>query len=146
MEACKNICQALDIALDVMRKTPHTLSKKSATESPYSVTPYSVKEIRNRQNSDSTGSSPPQMDQQQNNTGLLTTIAGNMTDAEVERVIEDARRANTEVQISGNNGMVSQNNYNTPNGGEVEDDLEKTNIGKNSELELLGNLSSSTNF
>ena len=61
------------------------------------------------------------MDQQQNNTGLLTTIAGNMTDAEVERVIEDARRANTEVQISGNNGMVSQNNYNTPNGGEVED-------------------------
>ena len=39
MKACKNIRQALDIALDVMRKTPHTLSKKSATELHYGREP-----------------------------------------------------------------------------------------------------------
>ena len=40
-----------------------------------------------------------------------------MTDAEVDRVIEDARRANTELHIRDNNGKVTQNNYQTPKGG-----------------------------
>ena len=41
-----------------------------------------------------------------------------MTDVEVDRVIKDARRANTELHIRDNNGKVTQNNYKIPNRGE----------------------------
>ena len=64
-----------------------------------------------------------------------------MTDAEVDSVIENTRKANRELHIRDNNGKVSPNNYNTPNKGD-EQDIEK--IDENSELELLSNLSSST--
>ena len=67
-----------------------------------------------------------------------------MTDAEVDRVIEDARRANTELHIRDNNGKVIQNNYQNPKRGE-EDNIEKNYFEEEtSELELLNNLSSST--
>ena len=76
--------------------------------------------IRDRQTSSSAEESP-QTDQSQTNTGLLTIVAENMTVAKVHRVIEDARRANTELHIRDNIGKVSQNNYNTPNKGEEDD-------------------------
>ena len=43
-----------------------------------------------------------------------------MTDAEADRLIEDARRA-SELHNRDNKFKVYQNNYNTPNGGEEED-------------------------
>ena len=67
-----------------------------------------------------TSSSParePQTYQSQTNSGPLTIVAENMTDAEVDRVNEDARKSNTEVDIRDNNGKVSQNNSNNPNRG-----------------------------
>ena len=67
-----------------------------------------------------------------------------MTDAEVNRVIEEARRANTELHIRDNNGKVIQNNYQNPKRGE-EDNREKNSFEEEtSELEILSNLSSST--
>ena len=66
-----------------------------------------------------------------------------MTDEEVDHVIEDVRRANTELYIRYNNGKVFQNNNKNPNRGkEEEEDTEK--IGENSELEILSNHSSRT--
>ena len=67
-----------------------------------------------------------------------------MTDAEIDRVIEDARRANTELHLKDKNGKVIQNNYQSPKGGE-EDNVENSYTEQDtSELELLNNLSSST--
>ena len=57
------------------------------------------------------------MDQQQSNIGALTIAAENMTDAEVDRVIKDARQANTEIQIRDHNGKVIQSEYKSPNRG-----------------------------
>ena len=66
-----------------------------------------------------------------------------MTDAEVDRVIEDARRANTELHIRDNNGKVIQNYNHHPKRGE--DNIEKNYLEEEtSELELLSNLSSGT--
>ena len=48
-----------------------------------------------------------------------------MTDAEIDRVIEDARRANTELHLKDNNGKVIQNNYQSHKGGE-EDNVENS--------------------
>ena len=48
-----------------------------------------------------------------------------MTDAEVDRIIEDARRANTEIHIRDNNGKVIQNSYKNLNRGE-EDNLRRS--------------------
>ena len=50
-----------------------------------------------------------------------------MTDAEVDRVIEDARRANTELHIRDHNGKVIQNYYQNPKRGE-EDKIEKITL------------------
>ena len=71
--------------------------------------------IRNRENSGSPGHSPTQLDQQLSITGPLTIVADNMTDAEVDRVIKDAREANTEIQIRDHNGKVIQSEYKSLN-------------------------------
>ena len=73
--------------------------------------------IRNRQSSDFPGESLPQTDQQQKNMGPLTIVAEKVTNAEVDRVIEDVRRANTERHVRDKNRKVSQSNYKTPNTG-----------------------------
>ena len=52
-----------------------------------------------------------QMDQQSNNTGPLTIVAENMTGAEVDHVVEDTRRVDTEIHIRYNNDKVLQNRY-----------------------------------
>ena len=65
-----------------------------------------------------------------------------MTEEAAGRAIEDARRANTELHIRDSNGKVFQNNFENPSRGEEEEELEK--IGETSELDLLSNLSSST--
>ena len=66
-----------------------------------------------------------------------------MTDAEVDRVIEDARRANTELHNRDNNGKIIQNYNHHPKRGE--DNIEKNYLEEEtSELELLSNLSSGT--
>ena len=79
--------------------------------------------IRNRQNSGSPGETHTNSDQQ-SSIGPLTVVTETMTDAEIDRVIEDARRANTELHLKGNNGKVIPNNYQSPKGGE-EDNVEK---------------------
>ena len=99
--------------------------------------------IRNRQNSGSPGETHTSPDQQ-SSIGPLTVVTENMTDAEIDPVIEDARRANIELHLKDNNGKVIQNNYQSPKGGE-EDNVENSyNEQDTSELELLSNLSSST--
>ena len=55
-----------------------------------------------------------------------------MTNEDVDRAIEDAQKANTEIRNKDINGNVFQNNFETPKRGEEE-----------KELELLSNLSSS---
>ena len=67
-----------------------------------------------------------------------------MTDAEIDRVIEDAKRANTELQIRDNNGKLTQNNYQTPKGGEEDKIVKNYFEEETSDLELLNNISSST--
>ena len=67
-------------------------------------------------------------------TGLLTIISSNMTDTEIDRVIEDANSAEQEIFIRDENGKVLSNN----NTKVLAENLE------NSELELASNLSSST--
>ena len=54
----------------------------------------------------------------------MIIVPENMTDAVVDRVIEDDSRANTEIHIRDNNGKVIQNNYKDPNRRE-EDKIEK---------------------
>ena len=65
-----------------------------------------------------------------------------MTSAGVDRAIEDARKADTELHIKDINGKVYQNTLETPKRGEEEEELGK--LDENTELELLTNLSSST--
>ena len=67
-----------------------------------------------------------------------------MTDAKIDRVIEDARRANTELPLKDNNGRVIQNNYQSPKGGEEDNVGNSYTEQDTSELELLSNLSSRT--
>ena len=63
----------------------------------------------------------------------------NMTTEAVDRAIEDAREADTEIHLKDSNGKVSHNIIKSPQRGEEkEDELEK------SEIELLSNFSSST--
>ena len=62
-----------------------------------------------------------------------------MTSEAVDRAIEDARETETEIHLKDPNGKASHNEIKSPKKGEEEEDeLE------NSELELLSNLSSST--
>ena len=63
-----------------------------------------------------------------------------MTNEDVDRAIEDAKKANTELHIRDKNGKVFRNNYETPKRGE-EEEIWKPD--ENSELELLSNLSTS---
>ena len=69
----------------------------------------------------------------------MTIVTENMTTEAVDRAIEDAREADTEIHFKDSNGKVSHNIIKSPKRGEEEEDeLE------NSELEMLSNLSSST--
>ena len=92
-----------------------------------------VKLIRDRRNS-SPHQSPPGGT---GSTGPLTIIAANMTDTEINRAIEDARQANDELFIRDDNGKVFKNLTSFPKTGEE-------NNFENSELDLISNLSSST--
>ena len=60
-----------------------------------------------------------------------------MTDTEINRAIEDARQANDELFIRDDNGKVFKNLTSFPKTGEE-------NIFETSELDLISNLSSST--
>ena len=71
----------------------------------------------------------------------MTIVAENMTSKAVDRAIEDARKADMEIHIKDTNGKVFQNTLKTPKRGK-EEELGK--LDENSELELLSNLSSST--
>ena len=69
----------------------------------------------------------------------MTIVTENMTTEDVDSAIEDAREADTEIHLKGSNGKASHKIIKSPKRGEEEEDeLE------NSELELLSNLSSST--
>ena len=57
---------------------------------------------------------------------------------DVDRAIEDAKKANTELHIKNNNGKVFQNNFEIPERGEEDEEIRK--LDKNSELELLSNV------
>ena len=82
------------------------------------------------------GGYPAQSNQSKDGMGPLTITAENMTDTEIDCIIEDAKKANKELHIKDTNGKVTQ----TLN--EREKDIE--NNSETSELELLSNLSSST--
>ena len=92
-----------------------------------------LKLIRDRQNSSPYQTSPGET----NNTGPLSKTTANMTDTEVDRATEDARQANEELFIRDDYNKVFKNLTSFPNtGGE--------NNFENSELDLISNLSSST--
>ena len=78
--------------------------------------------------------SPIQVVHQQNITGPLTPIAEKMTDAEIDRVIENGRRANAELHLRGNNGKVIENYSEHPNKG-GEENVESNSETETSELE-----------
>ena len=92
--------------------------------------------IRNRQSSGSSGDSSIQPNKSKDGMGLLTITAKNMTDTEIDRIIEDAKKANKYLHIKDINGKVAQT-FN-----EREEDIENTL--ETTELELLSNLRSST--
>ena len=89
--------------------------------------------VRDRESSSPHQSPPGGM----SSTGPLTITAANMTDTEINRAIEDARQANDELFIRDNNGKVFKNLTSFPKTGEE-------NNFENSELDLISNLSSST--
>ena len=66
-----------------------------------------------------------------------------MTDTDVDRVIKDAREADKEFYIKDTNGKVIQYYKNTTYTGE-EDNDQNNSEAETSVLELIGNLSSST--
>ena len=72
--------------------------------------------IRNRQSSDSPGGSR-QTVQIQTTNGTMTIVAENMTSEDVDRAIEDARKADTEIHIKDTNGKVLQNTLKPPKEG-----------------------------
>ena len=92
-----------------------------------------VKSVRDRKSSSPHQSPPGGM----SSTGPLTITAANMTDTEINRAIEDARQANDELFIRDDNGKVFKNLTSFPKTGEE-------NNFENSELDLISNLSSST--
>ena len=65
-----------------------------------------------------------------------------MTNEDVDRAIEDAEKAKTEIHNKDINGKVFQNKFETPKRGEEGE--EKGKLDEDSELEQLSNLSSST--
>ena len=68
--------------------------------------------------------------------GPLTITGKNKTDTEIDRILEDAKKANKELHTRDKNGKVPQT-FN-----DREEDQE--NNSDTSELEILSNLSSST--
>ena len=75
--------------------------------------------------------------------GPLTIITENMTDTDIDRIIEDAKQNDTELFIKDLNGKITHNYNNTVHGGE--ENKEKNNLEtETSDLELISNLSSST--
>ena len=122
-------------------------SEDTEPESPAVVTPKKSgafgrgrprKLVRNWLSSASPGGPSPST-QSQNMFGPMTIITENMTSEAVDRAIEDARETETEIHLKDPNGKASHNEIKSPKKGEEEEDeLE------NSELELLSNLSSST--
>ena len=128
-------------------------SENTEPESPVKVTPRKSgtlergrpKLIRNRQRSDSPGGGSPQTVESKTTLGPMTIVAENMTSEVVDRAIEDARKADTEIHIKDTNGKVFQNTLKFPKRQkEEEEEEEPGNMDGNSELELLSNLSSST--
>ena len=125
---------------------PDSESENTEPESPVKVTPKMSgtlgrgrpKLIRNRQRSDSLGGSP-QTVQSQTTIGPMTVVAESMTSEAVDRAIEDARKADTEIHIKDTNGNVFHYTLKTPKKGQEEEELGK--LDENSELELLSNLS-----
>ena len=69
----------------------------------------------------------------------MTIVTENMTTEAVDRAIEDAREAETEIHLKDSNGKVSHNIIKSPKRREEEEQELET-----SELELLSNLISST--
>ena len=67
-----------------------------------------------------------------------------MTSEAVDRAIEDARKADTEIHIKDTNGKVFQNTLKTQKRGKEEEEEELGKLDENSELELSSNLRSST--
>ena len=65
-----------------------------------------------------------------------------MTNEDVNRAIEDAKKVDTELHIKDTNDKVFQNGFETTKRGEKEEKTEK--MDEISEIELLRNLSSST--
>ena len=100
-----------------------------------------LKPDHNRQKKDSRGW-PAQANQTKDNTRPLTIVAANMTEDDIDRAIKSAREASTEIHIRDSNGKVFQNNIENPTRGEKEEEIGK--IDETSDLELLSNLSSST--
>ena len=66
--------------------------------------------VRNRQSPGSPTGSTDSLDP-------LTVITDNMTDMDIDRVIEDARKTDNEVFIKDSNGKVTQYYKNTVHGG-----------------------------
>ena len=92
--------------------------------------------VRNRQ-------SPGSLTGSTDSLGPLTIITENMTDTDIDRIIEDAKQNDTELFIKDLNGKVTHNYNNTVYGGE--ENKEKNNLEtETSDLELISNLSSST--
>ena len=122
-------------------------SEDTEPESPVTVTPKTtgtlgrgrpLKLAKNLLSPVSNGGSAPTV-QSQTTFGPMTIVTENMKTEAVDRAIEDARETNTEIHLKDSNGKASHNNIKSPKRGEEEEDeLE------NSELELLSNLSSST--
>ena len=67
--------------------------------------------VRNRRSPDSPTDSTDSL-------GPLTVITANMTDTDIDSVIEDARKADKEIFINDSNGKVTQYYKNTVHGGE----------------------------
>ena len=61
---------------------------------------------------------PTQPDKNQDSTGPLTTTAENMTDREIDRIIEDGKKGNKELLIKDLNGKVDQFYTKIPTEGE----------------------------
>ena len=126
---------------------PDSESEDTEPESLVAVTPKKngtfgrgrpLKSVKNRSSSASPGGSSPTV-QLQTTFGPMIIVTENMTTEAVDRALEDAREADTEIHLKDSNGKVSHNIIKSPKRGEEEEDeLE------NSELELLSNLSSST--
>ena len=87
--------------------------------------------------------SPTQLDHPHRSTNLLTVIAEKMTDVEIDSVIYEGRRTNTDLHIKDKNGKVLQNHSKKLNGGEKVN-VENTLEAETSELELISSLCSNT--